>query len=687
MASKLSKDSRPTWPRRAIVTAGMPYGNKNLHFGHVGGVFIPADFYARFLRDRIGRENVLFVSGTDCYGSPIMESYRKLHDEQGYEKHISDYVEANHESQAATLAGYDVEPDFFGGSALEPAVHVHEQMTDEIILRLKEQGVLEKRATKQFFDPVAQQFLNGRQVTGRCPIQGCKSEKAYADECDLGHQFEPEELIAPKSALTGETPELRPVDNIYFDLPSYLDFLKGFTKKLEGDETVRSVVVKTLEEWLNPPQLYIQNKFREAFDAIEGELPPHTVTEPEGNKSSFTVTFPSWRERDDAHEVLGAGGVRFRSGKALVPFRLTGNIAWGVPVTDECGCSGLTCWVWPESLWAPVSFTRTALAADEQAGGTRYAAHNWRDWWCDPEAHVYQFIGQDNIYFYGIAQTAMWEALGWNMQQSTLVANYHVLYMGKKASSSSKTPPPPASELLDHYSAEQLRAHFLSLGLGEKPVSFSPKAYDLRETGKNPDGTPLLARDDKRVIDPVLKEGTLLTGVFNRLARSCFYGVAKKDGDPSTVRTGCIPAGEASAEATEAAEQAALAFEQAMWRTELHRALGVCDAFLRTANKRWSDASKAAKAVQKDDQAAGDALMHQALVDAFLELRVATVLMHGIVPAGCELICEHFDIAPEAFFSWEHVLDSTDALVESLGEKPGTHRVEELPPRFDFFSY
>ena len=137
MAPKLSIDSRPTWPRRAIVTAGMPYGNKNLHFGHVGGVFIPADFYARFLRDRIGRENVLFVSGTDCYGSPIMESYRKLHDEQGYDRCIADYVEANHDRQAATLAGYEVEPDFFGGSALEPAAHVHEQMTDEIILRLK----------------------------------------------------------------------------------------------------------------------------------------------------------------------------------------------------------------------------------------------------------------------------------------------------------------------------------------------------------------------------------------------------------------------------------------------------------------------------------------------------------------------------------------------------------------------
>lgn len=70
MASKYSMNDRPSWPRRAIVTAGEPYGNKGLHFGHVGGVFVPADFFARFLRDRLGRENVIFTSGTDCYGSP-----------------------------------------------------------------------------------------------------------------------------------------------------------------------------------------------------------------------------------------------------------------------------------------------------------------------------------------------------------------------------------------------------------------------------------------------------------------------------------------------------------------------------------------------------------------------------------------------------------------------------------------
>lgn len=711
MTTQLTRADRPAWPKRAVVTAGMPYGNKGLHFGHVGGVFVPADFYARFLRDRLGRENVIFVSGTDCYGSPIMEGFRKRQEADDYKKHISDYVRENHDSQEADLASFSVSCDLYAGSALEPAVHIHERVTSEIIRRLHEKGALEKRSTKQFYDRKAGQFLNGRQVLGRCPIQGCKSEKAYADECDLGHQFEPEELIAPKSALTGETPELVPVDNLYFDLPEHLEYLKTYTKQLEHDPTVRSVVSKTMEEWLNPAQLYIQNKFREAFDAIEGGLPAHTVIEPEGNKSSFTVAFPSWRERDEAHEMLNAGGVRFRSGKALVPFRITGNVEWGVPVPNDCGCTDLTCWVWPESLWAPISFTRAVLARDaaklEAAGADpsglaecavsdaelvgdapamimaepeyTHASLDWRDWWASEDARAYQFIGQDNIYFYCIAQSGMWEALDWNMQQSCVAANYHILYMGKKASSSSQTPPPLAHEMLEHYTPEQLRAHWLSLGLGEKPVSFSPKAFDTRVSGKDKDGTEILACNDKRVIDPVLKEGAMLTGVFNRLARSAFYGVAVKEGDESPYRTGCIPAGAPSAKVSAETEQAILAFEQAMHTFELHHALGVCDEFLRAANKRWSDASKAAK------NAEDDKLMTQALVDAFHELRAATVLMHGIVPSGCEKICEHFAIAPEVFFSWEHIFETCDELVAELGEQAGTHAIKVLPPRFDFF--
>ena len=137
MASKYSMNDRPSWPRRAIVTAGEPYGNKGLHFGHVGGVFVPADFFARFLRDRLGRENVIFTSGTDCYGSPIMESYRKLKENEGYDKSIGEYVESNHSRQAATLNNYNISCDIYGGSGLEPAAQIHNEVTAEIIKRLQ----------------------------------------------------------------------------------------------------------------------------------------------------------------------------------------------------------------------------------------------------------------------------------------------------------------------------------------------------------------------------------------------------------------------------------------------------------------------------------------------------------------------------------------------------------------------
>ena len=598
---------------------------------------------------------MLFVSGTDCYGSPIMESYRKLR-EEGYDKSIGAYVQENHDRQEATLDAYDISCDLYACSALEPAAHVHEQVTDEILHRLKDAGVLNKRSTLQFYDTQAGQFLNGRQVVGHCPIQGCKSEKAYADECDLGHQFEPEELHRAHLAAhrhhagapSGREPLLRPARVSRLPQTACL-------RELQCDGVTRSVVTKTMEEWLLPPVLYIQNKFREAFDAIEAELPAHTVEEPEGNKSSFTVVFPSWQERDEAHAVLAKGGVRFRSGKALVPFRITGNIEWGVPVDDSCGCHGLTCWVWPESLWAPISFTRTALAEAERAGkGERYASLDWHDWWCSEDAHAYQFIGQDNIYFYGIAQSALLE--GARLQHAAVDARSELpralhgqegeLFEQDAAPARKRAP----GALRRRAAARALPVARTFREAGELLAQGLRPARDGEVT---PDGTALLARDDKRVIDPVLKEGTLLTGVFNRLARSCFYGVAEREGDESRVRTGCIPAGIASAAAADAIEQAVLGFEDAMHRFEFHRALGVCDAFLRAANKRWSDASKAAKAAGAEDPARGDDLMKQALVDAFAELRVATVLMHGVVPRGCELICEYFDIAPEVFFELE----------------------------------
>ncbi len=212
ICKRLTREERPIFPKRAIITAGMPYGNKKLHFGHVGGMFIHADIFARFLRDRIGKENVIFLSGTDCYGSPIMESYRKLQ-ENGYEGTLEDYVRGNHEKQRKTLESYGISLDFFGASALGEAGTIHKRVSANVFRTLYENGYIKKLSVPQFYDEEKKIFLNGRQVIGKCPIPGCCSDKAYADECSLGHQFLPSELINPVSSLSGKKPVLREVEN------------------------------------------------------------------------------------------------------------------------------------------------------------------------------------------------------------------------------------------------------------------------------------------------------------------------------------------------------------------------------------------------------------------------------------------------------------------------------------------
>jgi methionyl-tRNA synthetase len=251
------------------------------------------------------------------------------------------------------------------------------------------------------------------------------------------------------------------------------------------------------------------------------------------------------------------------------------------------------------------------------------------------------------------------------------VANYHILFMNKKASSSGQIKPPMASELLDHYTAEQLRCHWLSLGLDQKAVSFSPKAFDTSVSHKDKKtGQDVLVRDDPRVVDPALKESAFLTNIFNRLARSCLYGVAN-------ACDGHLPVSQPHAEVVEECREATLAFERCAHGFDAHGALAVAEEFARAQNKRWGDASKAAKG---DDEA-----YDQALADAFAALRTVTLLMHPAVPFGCELICEYLGFEKDLFFSWEHAFDTPAQLAALLGQTPEQHAVVALPPRFDFF--
>lgn len=648
---------RPSFPKRAVVTGGMPYGNKKLHFGHVGGVFVQADCFARFLRDRIGEENVIFVSGTDCYGSPIVESYRKLCETGEFDGSIEDFVRINHESQKEVLDKYDISLNLFAASGLGDSKDVHTAVSSELMQQWYENGHLEKMVTSQFYDAKAGQFLNGRQVIGKCPVDKCQSDKAYADECSLGHQYMPADLIDPKSTLTGETPEMRDVVNWYIDITKFNELMNEYVDSLPEKGNSRPLVYNTIKEFMLPPMIYIKKDFINEYTAIKSQMPEH-ILNLEDNKTSFSIEFKNLNDRDKAKELLNDNNIRFRAGKTLVPFRLTGNIEWGVPAPVLDGEEGLTIWVWPESLWAPISFTKTYL---KQQGKPE---DEWEKYWKSTDSEVFQFIGQDNIYFYGIAEMAMFIALQGKENLTafptdgqytlpTLVANNHILFLNKKASSSGDIKPPMAEDLLEYYTAEQLRAHFLGLGLSLKSVSFQPK--------------PLNPSAGEKDADPVEREGKMLSNVFNRVARSCFYTI-QKYGEP------IMPMGQVSEEVLHDAKETILKYEHAMYKFEFHTVMNLMDSYIRDANKFWA---KNIKDAENDTEK-----RNQVLIDTLHMVKTAMVLMHPVAPEGTELLCEYLGFGKD-IWKWEYVFDTLTDLAKANGETE--HRLKFLEPRFDFF--
>lgn len=653
ICKKLSLNERPIFPKRAIITAGMPYGNKKLHFGHVGGMFIHADIFARFLRDRIGKENVIFLSGTDCYGSPIMESYRKLQ-EEGYEGTLADYVRVNHEMQKDTLESYGISLDFFGASALGEAGDIHKRVSGKVFRILYENGYIKKLSVPQFYDEEKKVFLNGRQVMGKCPIPGCCSDKAYADECSLGHQFLPSDLINPISSLSGKKPVLKEVENWYFDLEHCIGLIKDYNTFLRNNTNTRKYQLETVEEFLKKPLLYVPRKYIDDVTELAAKLPSHKLIDDE-KKPSIVFEFVCLDDRDKAKSILDSENIHYTSGKTLVPFRLSGNVEWGVPLPECEDLRDLTFWVWPESLWAPISFTLAYLK-------TKGGEEDLKKWWFDDDATVYQFIGEDNIYFYAIAQTGLFTGLQIakgeevdmeKVHLSHIIANRHLLYMDTKASSSSDIKPPTADELLEFYTKDQLRMHFMSLGLSSKSVGFKPQVF--------------MKKEERIGVDLVLKDGNLITNVFNRLIRTCFYAIQNNCG-------GKIPKGEACEEIRCLAEKSVLDYENHMYNQDFHRISYVLDDFVRAINKHWVNNVKVA------DSKGDMEFRKQLIVDCLYACKVIAILIHPIASEGCEMFREYLNIG-DKLWDWNYILEPISFYVEDVNE----HELKYLEPRVDFF--
>lgn len=222
---------------RYTLTAALPYANGPIHIGHLAGVYIPADIYARYLR-RKGMD-VAFIGGSDEHGIPITIRAKK---ENTTPQAI---VDKYHELIKDTLEKFGVSFDFYSRTS-NPK---HHEVSSDFFLNLYNHGKFIEEVSEQFYDEEAKEFLADRYIVGECPK--CGNPNAYGDQCEsCGSTLSPTELINPRSSLSGNSPILKETKNWYLPLNEYEDFLKGWI--LEGHKNDwKSNVYGQVKSWID----------------------------------------------------------------------------------------------------------------------------------------------------------------------------------------------------------------------------------------------------------------------------------------------------------------------------------------------------------------------------------------------------------------------------------------------------
>ncbi len=452
-------------PKKIIVTAGMPYANGPLHLGHLAGAHVPADIYARWMRMWIGAKNVLFVNGNDDHGSTSEVAAVKAG------KSIREFIDTIHDQQKETLKKYSIHTDIFTGTSRPETYPHHEKFSQDFLRRLHKNGLLEKRITKQWYDSKMSRFLQDRFVRGTCPNGG--HTEAYSDECDAcGTQFDPSALLNPRSQLSDAVPELRDTAHWWLNMWKVADPLKQWIESKQ--KGWRSAVV---QEVINTVLIgcRFENQHEGQYKEIKESLPKHKSRYVPGKK--VECLFDTQADLAKAQEILNSHGIPSIVTDKWGYRPITRDVTWGIPVPPELDSDmvGKTLYVWPDSLIAPIVFTQAALLESGRA------LDEYKDFWCDPEANVVQFLGQDNVFFYVIMQGAMWLGHKTNPQQlpqkgdlqmTDILSVYHLMVNGEKMSKS-KGNFYSGDQLLEMgYSPDQIRYFLALLSLPVKASNF-----------------------------------------------------------------------------------------------------------------------------------------------------------------------------------------------------------------------
>lgn len=221
--------------KRTLITTALPYANGPVHIGHLAGVYVPADIYARYLR--LKGEEVLLIGGSDEHGVPITIKAKK----EGVTP--QDIVDRYHKIIKDSFEGLGISFDVYGRTTSE----THRKTASDFFRRLYEKGEFIEKSSMQLYDAEAGQFLADRYVTGTCPH--CGNPNAYGDQCEAcGTSLNATDLIDPKSAITGNAPVLKETSHWYLPLDKWQEKLEKWI--LEEHKEWKPNVYGQCKSWL-----------------------------------------------------------------------------------------------------------------------------------------------------------------------------------------------------------------------------------------------------------------------------------------------------------------------------------------------------------------------------------------------------------------------------------------------------
>ncbi len=222
--------------KRTLVTCALPYANGPVHIGHLAGAYIPGDIFVRYLRMR--GEDVVFICGSDEHGVPITIKAR----EEGVTP--QDIVDRYHKIMKDAFSGLGINFDIYSRTSSK----VHAQNASEFFRKLYDQDDFITKESEQLYDSEAGMFLTDRLIEGTCPK--CGNPRAYGDQCEkCGSTLSPEELLDPKSRLSGSTPVKKKTKHWYLPLDRYEPWLRDWI--LEQHKEWKTNVYGQCKSWLD----------------------------------------------------------------------------------------------------------------------------------------------------------------------------------------------------------------------------------------------------------------------------------------------------------------------------------------------------------------------------------------------------------------------------------------------------